>query len=432
MLKIESKKDCCGCGACSQKCPKGCIELRADEEGFFYPEVDMSTCIECGLCEKSCPMLYPYQRRKPLSVYAVINPAENIRKSSSSGGIFSFLAEKIINMDGCVFGARYDHDWQVIIGHTETKEGVSAFRGSKYVQAKTSKSYGKCKEYLEAGRQVLYMGTPCQISGLHHYLKKSYSNLLAVDFICHGAPSPKVWKKYLDEVLMLSKPCIQGMNIRDKRNEWKKSGFTINAIDDSNGIELTSPYNKNPYMEAFLWDLTLRPSCYACKAKNGMSHADITIGDFWGIGEEHPEMDDDKGTSVVMINTEKGKEFLNLSELKHIASSYSVVCKHNPAVCVSAVEHRKRNYFFSCLDRKPIVDLIWECLEPTMLERIKSFRLYLRKLRQWVLGGKGKNRNIDIVFVNAEHRQMEGRIKHVNFRDKRKSWEHYNISIEIE
>lgn len=192
MIEIKDKKDCCGCSACVQKCPKQCISLKEDNEGFLYPEVDKSMCINCGLCEKVCPVLHQGESRKPLKVYAAKNQDEEIRRQSSSGGIFTLLAEKTIQDGGVVFGARFDEHWEVKHDYTETIEGLAAFRGSKYVQSRMEDNYRKAEMFLKQGRKVLFSGTPCQVAGLKRFLRKYYGNLLTIDMVCHGVPSPLV------------------------------------------------------------------------------------------------------------------------------------------------------------------------------------------------------------------------------------------------
>ena len=203
MINIIDKKNCCGCNACVQHCPKSCVTMQEDEEGFLYPIVDQEACIDCGLCEKVCPVLNQGEERKPLQVYAANNPNEEIRMQSSSGGVFTLLAETIIQEGGVVFGARFNDDWEVIHDYTETKEELAAFRGSKYVQSRIGDSYCQAEQFLKKGRKVLFTGTPCQIAGLNLFLRKEYGNLLTVDFICHGVPSPGVWKSYLEELIAL-------------------------------------------------------------------------------------------------------------------------------------------------------------------------------------------------------------------------------------
>ena len=209
MISITSKEMCCGCAACEQRCPKSCIVMREDEEGFLYPQTDMSKCIDCGLCEKVCPVLNQGEKRKPLYVYAAKNKNPQIQLYSSSGGVFTHIAEQIIQNNGVVFGARFDENWAVKHDYTETLEGLAAMRGSKYVQSRIGSTYQQAKDFLEAGRLVLFSGTPCQIRGLKLFLAKEYENLLTVDLVCHGVPSPEIWRQYLHEIIATGGADIQ-------------------------------------------------------------------------------------------------------------------------------------------------------------------------------------------------------------------------------
>lgn len=326
MIQIKDKKDCCGCSACVQKCPKQCISLKEDTEGFLYPVVDNEACIDCGLCEKVCPVLHQGEPHKPLKVYAAKNRDEEIRRQSSSGGIFTLLAEKVIQEGGVVFGARFDEHWEVRHDYTETIEGLAAFRGSKYVQSRMEDNYGKAEQFLKQGSKVLFSGTPCQVAGLKRFLRKEYENLLTVDFVCHGVPSPGVWRTYLKETvarmcdknsvstdpISMENAHVESISFRDKSSGWKKYSFslTLSATTRSgvkNTVSLCELFPQNPFMKGFLADLYLRPSCYACVAKSGKSDSDITIGDLWGAPAIIGNDDDDRGTSLVLVNKERCK-----------------------------------------------------------------------------------------------------------------------------
>ena len=198
MVHIEHKADCCGCRACEQSCPCSAISIKKDKEGFLYPKVDESLCIGCGLCEKSCPVIKPSNATLPLECFAAVSRNEEIRRNSSSGGVFSELAEFVIKEGGVVFGVAFNERFLVSHIMVSNLEDLKQLRGSKYLQSDTGNTFTLCKEFLDNGVPVLYSGTPCQISGLRHFLKKEYSNLLLVDVICHGVPSPDVWKKYLE------------------------------------------------------------------------------------------------------------------------------------------------------------------------------------------------------------------------------------------
>lgn len=323
MIKKTNKEDCCGCAACEQSCPKHCISLIEDAEVFWYPQIDVTTCIECGLCKKVCPMLNNKDKKLPIKALVAYNESEEIRLASSSGGIFTLCAKKVINAGGVVFGTVFDKHFGVRHDYVETIKELSLFQGSKYVQSRIEDNYYKVKQFLNEKRLVLFSGTPCQIKGLKNYLQKDYSNLFTIDFICHGVPSPTVWQYYLkqtSETLInhFANSTIKSINFRDKSNGWRNYHFTISfKLLNNEIINLSSPFYKNTYMNLFLNDIILRPSCYACKFKGGRSNSDLTIADCWGIKQLTSEMDDDKGISLVMINTNTGN---NLMFLKNAIS----------------------------------------------------------------------------------------------------------------
>lgn len=318
MIQITDKDECCGCGACAQRCPKQCITLREDKMGFSYPAVDNDTCINCGLCEKVCPILNHDESREPLATYAAMNCDEQIRMVSSSGGVFTAIAKHIIGQGGIVFGARFNDKWEVVHDYADTTEGLSKFRGSKYIQSLIGDNYSKAESFLKQGKPVLFTGTPCQIAGLRNYLRKEYENLITADVACHGAPSPIVWKSYIEDI------DIKEINFRNKSHGWRNFSMAINHT--------VRPHNKDRFMQCFLSNLSLRPSCYACKFKAGASGSDLTLGDLWGISEIAPQLDDDLGTSVVISFSAKGDKILKSLSLKTININYTDVCSHNPAI----------------------------------------------------------------------------------------------------
>ena len=372
MINIKNKKDCCGCNACVQRCPKQCITMQADNEGFLYPIVDTAQCTDCGQCEKVCPVINQNEPCKPLKVYAAYNKDEEIRMQSSSGGIFTMLAEATIKKGGVVFGVKFNADWMPEFGYTETIEGIAPFRGSKYVQAIVSNAYKQAEEFLNSGREVLFTGTPCQIAALKRFLRKEYDNLLTVDIICHGVPSPKVWNMYLEETcskLLTTMPdgknsvgsavggtyksCIEAISFRSKITGWKKFSFLLKLnfpnCDGKNTGVFAETLDKNAYMRAFLSDIILRPSCYACPTKQGKSHSDITLADAWGIKKYAEFFDDDKGTSYIIENTKKGSIAISMLNFQQTDMDFELVKRHNPAWMNSATPHRKLKRFYTSL-----------------------------------------------------------------------------------
>ena len=443
MIHITNKIDCCGCSACAMKCPKHCITMQADSEGFLYPVVNKEDCIDCGLCEKVCHELHPNEQRIPLNVYAAINKDEEIRLKSSSGGIFYLLAEKTISEDGVVFGARFDEEWQVVIDYAETMEGIKPFMGSKYVQARTATAFKDAEAFLKQGRKVLFSGSPCQIAGLHHYLRKEYDNLTTVDFVCHGVPSPKVWQRYLDEVVTSGKQAINDVKFRNKGNGWKKFNFVLTYSQEEKSYSLCSWHQQNHYMRAFLSNIILRPSCHDCRAKQGRSNSDITIADFWGINAEMPEMDDDKGTGLVLVNTEKGRNALDWNKVTYKESSVEVASKHNPGLSSMTKLYPKRGEFFANLDTSDsVIDLIEKSLRPTLIKRV---RITLGRLKQQVkkmmknLTGGGKNnlthQNLPCTQISqpdfVPSMPQDTKISAITFRNKQHGWKSYRMEITL-
>lgn len=379
MIAVTDKQNCCGCAACAQACPKQCIAMCEDGEGFLYPKADAGLCIDCGLCERVCPELHPGDERTPQQVLAAVNNDEDVRMRSSSGGVFHCVASKVIAEGGVVFGARFDEDWQVAIDYAETPEGIRAFMGSKYVQARTGTAFRDATKFLQAGRKVLFSGTPCQIAGLRNYLQKDYGNLLTVDFVCHGTPSPKVWRLYLDEVVREGQR-ISSVEFRNKKKGWKKFCFNLRFNEADETVSMLSPAGRNHYMRAFLQDVILRPSCYACKAKAGRSHSDLTIADFWGIQKVFPDMDDDKGTSMVFVNTPKGAEAIDCGSMKVRGTDYETVRPLNAAFWRSPAPHPKRAEFFSRLDTvASIAVLVNEILRPTARQLVRMQASFVKR-----------------------------------------------------
>lgn len=378
MIDITDKSKCCGCTACVLRCPKQCITMQADKEGFLYPKVDKEKCIDCGLCEKVCPIINHGEKRTPLAVYAAKNTNEKIRMNSSSGGVFTLLAESVISQGGVIFGACFNEEWEVVHSHTETIEGLATFRGSKYVQSFIGDSYKKAEMFLKGGRKVLFSGTPCQISGLKHYLRKEYENLLTVECVCHGVPSPKVWKEYLNEVKTTnSSSCVKNVCFRDKSTGWKGYGVVVECSGGQGEIKQHSiPYYKNPFMRVFLGDFILRPSCYSCVAKAGSSGADIALADFWGIENVLPEFDDDKGCSL-LIDYSGRASYENGCEL--FAASYDDAVKYNPAVVRPVNKPLNRDFFFHRFNKgRGCIGALDDTVNRKFLMRI--YRVIYRKL----------------------------------------------------
>jgi len=372
MLEIKDKKACCGCQACYEVCPRKCISMVADEEGFLYPNVNRSACVNCHLCEKACPQLNLITRPsdEPIACFAAISNDEETRFQSSSGGVFSQLAKTILNKGGVVFGARFDDSFSVYHSYSETEEGITPFRGSKYSQSDLRDAYSQVNGFLRENRPVLFTGTPCQIAGLRGFLRgKEVDNLFLVSIVCHGVPSPKVWKDYLESINGGTKPTY--VNMRNKENGWNQYRMTIRRDEqDLLNVQATD----TPFMRAFLTNLTLRPSCYSCPFK-GDHGSDLTLGDYWGIEFIHPEMADNKGTSFILVYSEKGRHLLKGLDVTIKESRFEDALKGNPSILRPSPEPTNRVDF-------------WKSYQKNGVRSLKYFTSvgFMSKLRNVIVG----------------------------------------------
>ena len=338
---------CSGCTACASICPHGCISMEPDSEGFRRPVIDTARCVECGLCSKVCPVLNaPSTAQLPLA-YAAKNKDETVRAVSTSGGVFTLLAEQILAQGGVVFGAAYDADFKVEHRMVESPQGLSALRGAKYAQSGLGDSFRQVKAQLSHGKQVLFSGTPCQVAGLRTFLGKDEPNLLLVDLVCHGTPSPAVWEQYLN---WRSEQTADGHRPVSVSLCSKDSGWSTYSAD------IRWPYGRNylatnredPFLRAVAGDLCLRPSCHRCSTKGLNRCSDFTLGDYWGVGDQLPAMSDNKGTSIVLVHSDKAKALWDqLTPAMSVRMVDARRCMdHNPSALQSAkYDAENRNSF---------------------------------------------------------------------------------------
>lgn len=350
MISITENNECCGCGACNNICPSGCIDMVPDDEGFLYPVVNFEKCIDCGLCEKVC--LYKQfgddDKKKP-DCYAMKAMDNELRENSSSGGVFSLISYDILQSGGFVYGVSMDeNNKSCSFLKVGKREALNPLRGSKYLQANAGEVYKMVKSDLDNGNKVLFSGVPCQIIALKMFLDKEYDNLYCVEVICHGVPSPLLWKKYIEYIERKNKTSVSAVNFRNKNGGWKNFSLKIDGV----GFTQSKNISNDPYLVMFLRNYSLRPSCYNCKAKIGDSSADLTIADFWGIEKILPDMDDNKGVSLVMINTEKGRcVFENIKGLTLFAQvPYDFAVSNNTAYLRSCSMPKERQGFFKDLN----------------------------------------------------------------------------------
>lgn len=309
MIAVDNKIQCCGCTACAQKCPKHCITMEADEEGFLYPVVDKQSCIDCGLCERVCPVQNPCERAAVAQAFGIQTRDEQIRQNSSAGGAFYTLACKILEERGVVFGAAMDERFVVRHCEAQTREELLPLCMSKYVQSDLGDVFTQVRAYLKEGRKVLFVGTPCQCEGLLKYLGTRPENLFIMDFLCHGVPSPKVWKKYVEA--MKEKYGAGAFRFRSKAVGYRRSAVAFETADGRLLHTETSEDEDVRFMHrAFYGLFSSRPSCHACAFKGRDRATDITLGDLWHIGKYASDMDDDRGTTFLAVHTKKGRLLL--------------------------------------------------------------------------------------------------------------------------
>ncbi len=356
MIKIENKKDCCGCCACVDVCSHQAITLKNDIEGFWYPEVDSAKCVDCGLCDKVCPELHINELKKndyekPTHTIAAIHKKMNIRWDSTSGGAFSALAEGMYEQGGYVSGAIYNENFSVRNYISNNPEDLVKLRSSKYLQSKAEGLYKDIRDLLRKGEKVLACGTPCQMAALRSFLRKDYDNLLIVDFICRGVNSPKVYRKYLDSLERKYGGKVVYVKAKNKELGWRN--LTRKVVFDNGkkyyGVSMVDDFRRGYHTNVFC-----RPSCYHCQYKGFPRMADITIADYWGIERVNKNLDNNIGTSMILLNSKKGEAYFEVikDKLEWQETKFESILSGNVALR-KAIEPAKidRDQFFKDLDK---------------------------------------------------------------------------------
>lgn len=364
-MKLAEVNECTGCWACASICPRQCIHMKPDAEGFLRPTVDASQCVVCGICRKVCPVLHAQVCDRETIACAAIHKDENIRRESTSGGMFSLICQWIFARGGVVFGAAYADDFSVEHRCARSMGELSALRTAKYAQSRIGDSFQKIKQLLTDGQYVLFSGTPCQVDGLRSFLGKDYERLILVDLICHGVPSPAVWSRYIDyrsKTDAFGAPPVL-INLRSKETGWPE--YSVH-FDYENGAHYSARNAEDPFMRCFVGDLCLRLSCYDCRYKGISRVSDFTLGDYWGIERQLPELHDGKGTSLVMIHSAKAKRIWEgiTPQLRCREVDPERAVAENPSAIKSSEIPESRKAFMSRFAHEDFAQLVDELIPP--------------------------------------------------------------------
>ena len=386
MMTLCEKTICTGCSACAAACPQGCISMARDEEGFLRPQIDRALCIECGMCERSCPVLHVPAVGQESAAFAAKAAQEDILRQSTSGGIFTLLCRWVLERGGAVFGAAYEEDHSVAHRKIDSEEELPRLRFAKYTQSVMGNTFAQVRQELEDGRHVLFSGTPCQAAGLKTYLGRPYEKLVLVDVICHGVPSPEVWAHYMryrGETDAAGELPAK-INMRSKCTGWPSYSVEFSY---ENGAVYRALNHEDPFMRGFVRDLYLRPSCHDCRFKGASRCSDFTLGDYWGVWSQLPTYDDQRGTSLVLVHSAKGRGIW--AEICGDARWQQVVLPdclaENPAAVRSPEVPENRDAFWARYRSEDFSRLIEELLPPPQKPgKTPLWRRVARKLRHHV------------------------------------------------
>ena len=370
-IKLASENNCTGCQTCRVVCPKLAISMNKNIDGFLAPSIDQELCVKCHQCEKSCPILNKVPSSSFESKALIIKSKnEEIRMASSSGGVFSHLAEYIIREGGYVVGTAFTEDFHAVkhVMINDTSE-ISLLRGSKYLQSDVGNIYVHVKNKLLEGKKVLFSGTGCQIAGLRLYLKEEYENLFLVDVVCHGVPSQDLWSRYLSKIETDYQSRANNVNFRSKKIGWEEFGLEAYFGENVYFKELKD----DPYLEIFQRNLSLRESCYNCKYKSATGIADVSIGDLWGADQIDSAFNDNRGISFVLVNSNKGERLMNAVKDQVNSKEINIedAISHNRNIAFPATMPTNRKQFFADLTNKPLNYVLKKYTRILRKERIK-------------------------------------------------------------
>lgn len=353
MINIDSLEKCCGCAACVNACPKQCIIMCPDKKGFFYPQIDANLCIHCDLCEKVCPLINKTKPSPPLIVEAVTSKSVEDVKFSSSGAVCHELSRLFIDKEGVVYGAAWTDDLVIRHIRVTNKADLERIRCSKYLQSQIGNTFKMVKADLTDKRDVLFIGTPCQVAGLKRYLQKDYENLAIVDFVCHGVPSQTIFNQIIADIEKHNGSIVKGVNFRSKKESWREFGTEFHMQNSEN---LYVRHSKSFFHRGFMSNLYLRDCCHKCPFTNNRNYSDITVADLWGVEFVRPEIDDNTGMNLVLVRSLRGQKVLESCSFKfnRFEYNYQDALRYNPAIETPPKRHSLSGLYWKYLTKLPV------------------------------------------------------------------------------
>lgn len=360
MIQISDKTKCCGCTACENACPKNCISMQYDDEGFLYPVVNVVQCVDCGLCEKVCPKIVQSGIREDTSdCYAIQNLSKSKRMTSTAGGAFSLIADYLLGENAVVFAVGYDNNMVVCHKMAIESKALEELRGSKYVQSNLKDTFTKIKDLLKENRKVLFVGTPCQAHGLFNYIGQN-ENLYIIDLLCLGVSSPKLFAEWIEYLNTKYQSDVINVQFRNKHYGYSVPNVRVFL---ENGKEFDQRYDSRVHANLFFQHLNVRPSCYICEFREIPRISDFTVGDFNDIASVKNDFDDDLGTTKLWVHTQKGKDIL-----EHIGDNCKRYLIQTNGTNIVGGEKKmfkipeKREFFFEDVQNMEYLQLVkkWE------------------------------------------------------------------------
>lgn len=398
MLEVIEKEKCTGCTACKNICPVNAIKMKENTKGFLYPEIEQEKCIDCGLCQKTCPVITNKLKAEPLEIIGLKHKNREIRDNSTSGGAFFLLAEQFLAENGIVYGAAFVREWKVEHIRVTNVDELKRLQKSKYVQSDLADSYKMVEQDLKENKRVLFSGTACQCSGLISYLSKrkiAITKLFLCDLICHGVPSPKIWRDYV-EFRKRKYGEIKNIDFRDKTRGWRdfKMSFT-----DKNEKKHFSRQNDDFFFILFFHNFILREACHQCEYTSMDRVSDFTLGDFWGVEEVHKNFSDDEGISILLVNSKKGQSFIEplLEKTEHVRVTETECKLRQPNLSHPTKKNERSEEFWKDYSEKGFEYIIKKYADGHLLGQIKRKYvykiLYYTGIFQLLLQIRGKLKN---------------------------------------